>query len=125
MKRLILGAFFLLSSVGPVLYAQNSSKNVKLETKATGHIVESDGSSVPFATVRIKPSLQDSTLSYNQITDNEGMFRIALPRAKSYKLIVSFVGMKTLEKEFSIPEALHPSHWASWFWQARVPICKV
>ncbi|WP_282917964.1 outer membrane beta-barrel family protein [Porphyromonas macacae] len=104
MKRLILGAFFLLSSVGPVLYAQNSSKNVKLETKAIGHIVESDGSSVPFATVRIKPSLQDSTLSYNQITDNEGMFRIALPRAKSYKLIVSFVGMKTLEKEFSIPE---------------------
>lgn len=80
------------------LSAQN-----KFAVVVSGKIVELDGESIPFASVRIRPIGVDSTQIFSQVTDNNGVFRIGLPHAKSYRLMATYVGMETINKDFTVP----------------------
>lgn len=80
------------------LSAQN-----KFAVVVTGKIVEPNGQSVPFASVRIRPAGVDSTQMFSQVTDDNGIFRIGLPQAKSYRLMATYVGMEAIDKEFTVP----------------------
>ena len=54
----------------------------------------SDKSILPFTNVIISVVNGRDTLTYRQVSDKDGAFLIALPRAKEYLIEATFVGMK-------------------------------
>lgn len=68
-----------------------------------GRVVEAggDGENLIQASVRVL-SIPDSTLVRGAVTDNEGRFRLNIPRTGSYVLEVSYVGYGTVYKNINV-----------------------
>lgn len=69
-------------------------------------VAAADQAPVPFATVAITPIEGEQTKeSLGQIADEKGMFAISLPIAADYEVVVTYVGMKSYQRHFSMVEA--------------------
>ena len=90
-KKFVLIIIFL-GLAGPLL-AQHT---------LTGTVIDQQREALAYATVALlNPS--DSILNYFGVTDNKGTFRIKNIKEGDYLLQYSFVGMKTLYKNISVP----------------------
>lgn len=105
MKKRILYMLVAIVAMLPLsnALAQTTGTHQKLVTQATGQVIDDKGEAVPYATVRIKQVNGNDKNSFNQITDNEGVFKIGLPTHDKYEVQITYVGMKTLTKQFTIP----------------------
>ncbi len=90
-KKLIL-IILSLALAGPLL-AQHA---------LTGTVSDEQGEALSFATVALLNPL-DSILNYFGVTDSKGTYRIRNIKEGDYLLQYSFVGMKTLYKNISVP----------------------
>lgn len=83
------------------IWAQTGDTS-KMQVIISGQIIDSiSREPVSYATVSIKIEGEDAS-PYGQVTDPDGYFRIAVPRAKSYLLEPSFVGMSGEKRTYQL-----------------------
>ena len=86
-------AFILLLLLAAGLTAAAQSER----TTFTGMITDKAGEELPFATITISYTESGEVVSYNQVADNLGRFRITTPLKPLFTVDCSYVGM-TFEK---------------------------
>ncbi|MDO4790603.1 MAG: TonB-dependent receptor, partial [Porphyromonas sp.] len=92
MKRLISLALLLFFVSSSIVFAQ--------QTIASGQILEAEkGKPIPFAKVTIRCIEEKDTLLYRQVTDGQGLFRIAFTPKKENYIFVQSSGFKPVLNE--------------------------
>lgn len=87
MKKTVFLLLLLLAS-GLTATAQSE------RTTFTGKVTDQAGEELPFATVTISYRQADEEITFNQVTDNLGRFRISTPVQPQFLVRCSYVGMK-------------------------------
>ncbi|MDN4754740.1 outer membrane beta-barrel family protein [Porphyromonadaceae bacterium W3.11] len=95
---------FIATAMGYIFVPNLSAQETNNKVVVTGSIVDDTDAEVPFAKVKIKPSLGDGSQYFVQVSDNLGAFRIALPAAGKYDISVSMIGMDELNMSFVVPK---------------------